>query len=93
MWATHFVRNGNKLSISSWLATEVQVCRNVGRPNPRLPNLVSFIICLFWITILLMNQWSLPLFSNLDDPDCVCYMAYAIVVILLTLEKKFFLVV
>ena len=44
MWASHFVRNGNKLSISSWLATEVQVCRNVGRPNPRLPNLVILII-------------------------------------------------
>ena len=40
IWASHFVRNGNKLSISSWLATEVQVCRNVGRPNPRRPNLV-----------------------------------------------------
>ena len=40
MWASHFVRNGNKLFISSWLASEVQVCRNVGRPNPRLPNLV-----------------------------------------------------
>ena len=23
------------------LTTEVQVCRNVGRPNPRLPNLVT----------------------------------------------------
>ena len=23
MWASHFVRNGNKLSISSWLTTEV----------------------------------------------------------------------
>ena len=42
MWASHFIRNGNKLSISSWLASEVQVCRNVGRPNPRLPNLVFF---------------------------------------------------
>ena len=42
MWASYFVRNGNKLSISSWLATEVQVCWNVGRPNPRLPNLVYF---------------------------------------------------
>ena len=41
MWASHFVRNGNKLSISSWLAAEVQVSRNVGRPNPRLPNLVN----------------------------------------------------
>ena len=39
MWASHFVRNGNKLSISSWLASEVHVCQNVGRPNPRLPNL------------------------------------------------------
>ena len=43
MWASHFVRDGNKLSISSWLATEVQVCRNVGRPNPRRPNLVYII--------------------------------------------------
>ena len=43
MWASHFVRNGNKLSTSSWLATEVQVCRNVGRPNTRLPNLVVYI--------------------------------------------------
>ena len=42
MWASHFVRNGNKLSISSWLTTEVQVCRDVGRPNPRPPNLVSY---------------------------------------------------
>ena len=46
MWASHFVRNGNKLSISSWLATEVQVCRNVGRPNFRLPNLVNIIVYL-----------------------------------------------
>ena len=44
MWASHFVRNGNELSISSWLASEVQVCRNVGRPNPRLPNLVFLIV-------------------------------------------------
>ena len=42
MWASHFVWNGNKLSISSWLTTEVQVCRNVGRPNPRPPNHVFF---------------------------------------------------
>ena len=42
MWASHFVRNGNKLYISSWLTTEVQVCRNVGRPNPLPPNLVFF---------------------------------------------------
>ena len=42
MWASYFVRNGNKLSISSWLTTEVQVCRNVGRPNPRPPKLVFF---------------------------------------------------
>ena len=40
MWASHFVRIGNNLSISSWLTTEVQVCRNLGRPNPRPPNLV-----------------------------------------------------
>ena len=44
MWASHFVRNGNKLSISSWLTTEVQVCRNVGLPNPRLPNLLILLI-------------------------------------------------
>ena len=49
MWASHFVRNGNKLSISSWLDTEVQVCRNVGQPNPRLPNLV----CLYDLFYLL----------------------------------------
>ena len=48
MWASHFVGNGNKLSISSWLATEVQVCRNVGRPNPPLPNLVYFIFYNFF---------------------------------------------
>ena len=32
----------------SWLATEVQFCRNVGRPNPRRPNLV------------VLNLWSSP---------------------------------
>ena len=37
MWASHFVRNGNKLSISSWLATEVQVCRNVGQTESSAP--------------------------------------------------------
>ena len=42
MWASHFVRNGNKLSISSWLTTEVHVCQHVGRPNPRPPNLAFF---------------------------------------------------
>ena len=36
----HFVGNGNILSISSWLTTEIQVCQNVGRPNPRPTNLV-----------------------------------------------------
>ena len=40
MWASHFVLIGNKLYVCSWLTTEVQVCRNVGRPNPRPPNLV-----------------------------------------------------
>ena len=40
MSASHFVRNGNDLSMSSWLTTEVQVCRNVGLPNNRILNLV-----------------------------------------------------
>ena len=44
MWASYFVRNRNKLSISSSLTTEVQVCQNVGRPKPRPPNLVFFLI-------------------------------------------------
>ena len=66
MWASHFVRNGNKLSIFSWLATEVQVCRNVGRPNPRLPNLVGcwisqYIVCdilmYFLIPLNLIQSW------------------------------------
>ena len=48
MWASHFVRNGNKLSISSWLATEVQVCRNVSRPNPRRPNLVLLLLFFYF---------------------------------------------
>ena len=30
MWASHFGRNRNKLSISWWLTTEVQVSQNVG---------------------------------------------------------------
>ena len=49
MWASHFVRNGNKLSISSWLTTEVQVCRNVCRPNPGLLNLVIN-LCFYELT-------------------------------------------
>ena len=40
IWASHFVRNGNKLSISSRLTTEVQVCQNVDLPNTRPPKLV-----------------------------------------------------
>ena len=58
MWASHFVRNGNKLSISSWLTTEVQVCRNVGRPNPWPPNLVFFVFpqIFSWITISWNNR-------------------------------------
>ena len=35
-----FVGNGNELSISSWLTTEVQVCPNVVRSSPQPPNLV-----------------------------------------------------
>ena len=60
MWASHFVRNRNKLSISSWLATEVQVCRNVGRPNPRLPNLVTPMIMLTrsWKRIFIPNHYT-----------------------------------
>ena len=42
MWASHFVRNENNLSISSWLTIEVQVCQNAGLPNTRPMNLVSF---------------------------------------------------
>ena len=41
IWASHFVRNGIKLSISSQLITEVEVCQNVGLLNTRLPNLVN----------------------------------------------------
>jgi len=40
MWACHFIKNGNKLSISSWLTTEVQVCQNVALLNTPPPNLV-----------------------------------------------------
>ena len=42
MWASHFVRNGNQLSISSWLTIEVQVCQNVSQSNTWLPNLLNF---------------------------------------------------
>ena len=34
-----------KLSISSWLTTESQVCQNVGLPNTLLPNLVKSSDC------------------------------------------------
>ena len=61
MWASHFVRNGNKLSVSSWLAIEVQVCRNVGRPNPRRPNLVLIIF------VITKCQWKICLFSFLKN--------------------------
>ena len=40
MWACHFIKNGNKLSIYSWLNTEVQVCQNMGLPNSWPTNLV-----------------------------------------------------
>ena len=61
MWASHFVINGNKLSISSWLTTEVQICQNMGRPNPRPPNLVlgSLVLealislCVGWVILIM----------------------------------------
>ena len=40
MWASHFVRNWNKLAISSWLIKEVQVCQNLTLLNTLRPNLV-----------------------------------------------------
>ena len=70
MWASYFVRNRNKLSISSWLTTEVQVCQNVGRPNPRPPNLVisSFIIWfrlyLVWNSCTALVLYETPLLIN-----------------------------
>ena len=62
MWASHFVRNGNKLSISSWLTTEIQVCQNVGLPNSRPMNLVFLLFPPIhsWIRILCNNRQPQP---------------------------------
>ena len=77
MWASHFVRNGNKLSISSWLTTEVQVCQNVGRPNSRPPNLV----------------YNVTLFSTAYIRSCICVNFCAVLnqyLLTITAVEKFF---
>ena len=48
MWTSHFGRNGNKLCMTSWLTTEVQVSQNVGLPNTQLPKLVHIFFVIGW---------------------------------------------
>ena len=50
MWASHLVRNGNELSISSWLTREVQVFQNVS-----LLNLIFFALKKSCTIVILMQ--------------------------------------
>ena len=75
MRASHFSRNVNKLTIPSWLTTEVQVCRNVGLPNTRLPNLVCFLIGKFYCVLKCILYW-IYLYCDVDIDKLYFFIAF-----------------
>ena len=73
MFVSHFGRNGNQLSVSPWLITEVQVSPNVGLQNTCTRTLLTFTLPCVCKFIYLAYTSYIFLYAL----ECVCrrYMA------------------